>query len=54
MQLSLEVAAVKLFRKIFRKMPLIEVFFSIIALLQLVTLLKILQNFLAAAFKRIL
>ena len=34
-------------------MPLIEVFFSIIALLQLVTLLRILRNFLVATSERI-
>ena len=35
-------------------MLLIEVFFSVTALFQLETLLKILRNFLVAAFERIL
>ena len=37
-----------------RKIPLIEVFFSIIALIQLATLLRTLRNFLGAAPERMM
>ena len=37
-----------------RKMPLIEVFFSIIALIQFVKLLRTLRNFLGAAPERMM